>query len=116
MQPDPLVISGCLLLGLVLGSFGNVVIARVPEGGSLSTPPSTCPRCGTAIRPYDNVPVLSWLLLRGRCRACDEAISVEYPLVGKSYRLYRLTTRVLGRLPLLRGCGGKYIAVLEKPC
>lgn len=81
MQPDPLVIAGCLLLGLVLGSFGNVVIARVPAGRSLSTPPSSCPRCGTAIRPYDTIPVLSWLLLRGRCRACGEQISVEYPLV-----------------------------------
>ena len=81
MLPDVVVIVGCLLLGLVFGSFGNVVIARVPEGGSLSSPPSTCPRCGAVIRPYDNVPVLSWVVLRGRCRSCEEPISIEYPLV-----------------------------------
>lgn len=81
MPPDIVVIAGCALLGLIFGSFGNVVIARVPDGASLNTPPSTCPRCGTAIRPYDNVPVLSWVMLRGRCRACEEPISVEYPLV-----------------------------------
>ncbi|CAN5867943.1 A24 family peptidase [soil metagenome] len=80
-MPDLLVIGGCLLFGLLLGSFANVVIARVPDGGSLTQPPSTCPRCDTPIRPYDNVPVLSWLVLRGRCRACDGPISVEYPLV-----------------------------------
>ena len=76
-----MVVAGCLLLGLILGSFGNVVIARVPEGAALRFPPSTCPRCGTAIRPYDNVPVLSWVVLRGRCRSCEEPISIEYPLV-----------------------------------
>lgn len=76
-----MVVAGCLLLGLILGSFGNVVIARVPEGGSLRIPPSTCPRCGTAIRPYDNIPVVSWVVLRGRCRSCEEPIGIEYPLV-----------------------------------
>jgi leader peptidase (prepilin peptidase)/N-methyltransferase len=81
VPPDVVVIVGCLLLGLLLGSFGNVVIARVPEGGSLISPRSTCPRCGAAIRPYDNVPVLSWVVLRGRCRSCEEPISIEYPLV-----------------------------------
>jgi len=79
--PDVVVIAACLLFGLIFGSFGNVVIVRVPAGGSLHSPPSACPRCGTAIRPYDNVPVLSWFVLRGRCRACEEPISVEYPLV-----------------------------------
>ncbi|MBW3604987.1 MAG: prepilin peptidase [Actinobacteria bacterium] len=80
-MPDLLVLSGCLLLGLVFGSFANVVIARVPAGGSLHTPPSTCPRCAAPIRPYDNIPVVSWLLLRARCRSCEASISVEYPLV-----------------------------------
>jgi leader peptidase (prepilin peptidase)/N-methyltransferase len=75
------VVGVCLLLGLVFGSFANVVIARVPDGGSLTHPPSTCPRCDTPIRPYDNVPVVSWLLLRGRCRSCAAPISVQYPLV-----------------------------------
>lgn len=69
------------LLGLVVGSFLNVVVARVPERRSLVTPPSACPACGTPIKPYDNVPVLSWIVLRGRCRACGEPISAQYPLV-----------------------------------
>jgi leader peptidase (prepilin peptidase)/N-methyltransferase len=58
----------------------TVVIARVPAGGSVLHPRSKCPRCGTEIRSRDNIPILGWLLLRGRCRACGEPISVEYPL------------------------------------
>lgn len=69
------------LLGLAVGSFLNVVIWRVPRGGSVVSPPSACPGCGHRIRPWDNVPVASWLLLRGRCRDCGEPISVRYPLV-----------------------------------
>lgn len=69
------------VLGLLFGSFGNVVIHRVPAGDSVVHPPSACPRCGSAVRPYDNVPVLSWLVLRGRCRDCAEPISPRYPLV-----------------------------------
>ena len=69
------------LLGLVIGSFLNVVIHRVPRGESIVRPPSACPGCGNPIRPRDNVPVLGWLLLRGRCRDCQEPISVRYPLV-----------------------------------
>jgi leader peptidase (prepilin peptidase)/N-methyltransferase len=69
------------LLGLCAGSFLNVVIYRLPRGESLVAPPSHCPGCSTAIRPYDNVPVLSWLLLRGRCRQCRTEISARYPLV-----------------------------------
>jgi leader peptidase (prepilin peptidase) / N-methyltransferase len=69
------------LLGLVFGSFFNVVIWRVPLHKSISSPPSHCPRCRKPIRPYDNIPVLSWILLRGRCRDCGQPISVRYPLV-----------------------------------
>lgn len=69
------------LLGLAVGSFLNVVIWRAPRGESLVHPPSACPKCGHAIRPRDNVPVLSWLILRGRCRDCGEPISARYPLV-----------------------------------
>ena len=69
------------LLGLVFGSFFNVVIWRVPLHKSIASPPSFCPRCRKPIRPYDNIPVLSWLLLRGRCRNCAQPISVRYPLV-----------------------------------
>ena len=67
--------------GLLVGSFLNVVIARLPRGESLATPGSRCPHCGHAVRPYDNVPVLSWLVLRGRCRDCGAPISARYPLV-----------------------------------
>jgi leader peptidase (prepilin peptidase) / N-methyltransferase len=69
------------LLGAVLGSFLNVVIHRLPLGESVASPGSRCPSCGTPIAPYDNVPVLSWLLLRGRCRHCRAAISPRYPAV-----------------------------------
>ena len=69
------------LLGLAIGSFLNVVIWRVPRGESVVSPPSACPRCGNAIAARDNVPVLSWLLLGGRCRHCHEQISGRYPLV-----------------------------------
>ena len=65
------------LLGLAIGSFLNVVVYRVPAGRSL-TPDSACPKCGTAIRRRDNIPVLSWLMLRGRCRGCHEPISARY--------------------------------------
>jgi leader peptidase (prepilin peptidase)/N-methyltransferase len=68
------------LLGLAIGSFLNVVVYRVPAGRSL-TPDSACPNCGTSIRKRDNIPVVSWLLLRGRCRGCAQPISARYPLV-----------------------------------
>lgn len=67
--------------GAIIGSFLNVVAYRLPRGESLSRPGSRCPSCQTPIKPYDNVPVLSWLLLRGRCRACGAHISARYPLV-----------------------------------
>ena len=67
--------------GLVLGSFANVVIHRVPRNESIVRPGSRCPHCGAAIRPHDNVPVASWVLLRGRCRGCGHHISVRYPLI-----------------------------------
>lgn len=69
------------LLGLLIGSFLNVVVWRLPRGESLSHPGSHCPCCGHAIRPRDNIPVLSWLLLKGRCRYCGTRISGRYPLV-----------------------------------
>jgi leader peptidase (prepilin peptidase)/N-methyltransferase len=76
-----LVVAFAAVLGLVIGSFLNVVIWRVPRGESVVSPPSHCPRCDTPISPRDNVPVLSWLLLRGRCRHCGEPISGRYPAV-----------------------------------
>lgn len=69
------------VLGLAVGSFLNVVVWRVPRDESVVRPPSACPACGHAIRPRDNVPVVSWLLLRARCRDCGEPISARYPAV-----------------------------------
>ena len=69
------------LFGAVIGSFLNVVAHRVPLGESLVSPPSRCPECEAPVKPYDNVPVVSWLLLRGRCRNCGTRISPRYPLV-----------------------------------
>jgi leader peptidase (prepilin peptidase)/N-methyltransferase len=76
-----LLVAGCALLGLLVGSFLNVVIVRVPERQSVVTPRSRCPGCGTQLAERDNVPVLSWLLLRGRCRTCAMPIPARYPLV-----------------------------------
>lgn len=67
--------------GLVIGSFLNVVLYRLPRQQSLSNPPSRCPSCGTRIAWRDNIPVVSWLLLRGRCRVCHAAISPRYPMI-----------------------------------
>ena len=69
------------VLGTVIGSFLNVVIYRLPEGLSLSSPGSHCPRCDSPIRWYHNVPIVGWLVLRGRCRDCGESISWRYPAV-----------------------------------
>ncbi|HEX9336373.1 MAG TPA: prepilin peptidase, partial [Pseudonocardiaceae bacterium] len=69
------------LLGLAVGSFLNVVIHRVPRGESLVRPPSRCPACGASVRNRHNVPVVGWLVLRGRCADCRAPISVRYPLV-----------------------------------
>ncbi len=68
-------------LGAIIGSFLNVVIHRVPLEESVVFPNSRCPSCGTAIRPYDNLPVVSWAVLRGRCRSCRAPISARYPAV-----------------------------------
>jgi leader peptidase (prepilin peptidase) / N-methyltransferase len=73
--------SYAAVLGAIFGSFFNVVAYRLPRRESLSRPRSRCPRCETPIKPYDNVPILSWLALRGKCRACGTRISARYPLV-----------------------------------
>lgn len=85
------------VLGLAVGSFLNVVVWRVPRGESVVRPASACPRCGHVIRSRDNVPVLSWLLLRGRCRDCGEPISIRYPLVeGVTGVVFAVLTLVVG--------------------
>src|SRR3954451_23755605 len=79
--------------GLIIGSFLNVVAYRLPRGESRAPPPSHCPSCGQPIKPYDNIPVLSWLLLRGRCRNCKVPISPRYPIVeALTGALYALVT------------------------
>jgi leader peptidase (prepilin peptidase)/N-methyltransferase len=78
---DAIVLAGTGLWGLCLGSFLNVCILRLPHDQSLVRPPSTCPRCHRPIAWRDNIPVVSWLLLRGRCRHCREPISIQYPVI-----------------------------------
>ncbi len=78
---NPALLASAGLGGLLIGSFLNVVAYRLPRGESLAFPGSRCPSCGTAIRAYDNVPVIGWVLLRGRCRSCENEISPRYPIV-----------------------------------
>lgn len=86
------VITVSAVAGLLIGSFLNVVVWRVPRGESVVSPPSHCPRCDAPIAPCDNLPVLSWLVLRGKCRHCGEPISARYPAVEL------LTSGVFGAL------------------
>jgi leader peptidase (prepilin peptidase)/N-methyltransferase len=91
-----------LFLGLAIGSFLNVVIHRLPRGESLISPGSKCPSCGHALRPLDNIPVVSYLMLRGRCRACRIRITARYPLVEiATAALFVLHYMVFGWTPLL---------------
>ncbi|SHK55508.1 prepilin peptidase [Thermocrinis minervae] len=69
------------VIGSVLGSFYNVLIYRIPRGMSIIRPGSSCPKCGSSIKFYDNIPIISYLILRGRCRYCGEKISLRYPVV-----------------------------------
>ncbi|HKG15914.1 MAG TPA: prepilin peptidase [Pyrinomonadaceae bacterium] len=89
------------LFGALIGSFLNVVIHRVPREESIAFPASHCPSCGTAIRPYDNIPVVSWAVLRGRCRSCRTPISARYPAVELlTAALFALTFRFHSGLTL----------------
>src|SRR3954464_805883 len=83
--------------GLLIGSFLNVVAYRLPPGGAPLKPRSRCTSCGEEVRPYDNVPVFSWLLLRGRCRHCGQGISARYPAVEL------VTALTFGAVALVRG-------------
>jgi leader peptidase (prepilin peptidase)/N-methyltransferase len=92
-------------LGAIIGSFLNVVIHRYPREESIVFPASHCPHCRTNIKPYDNVPILSWLWLLGRCRACRAPIDVRYPLVELAnalfyVALFQRTGLTVGFLPL----------------
>lgn len=77
----PILLIGYAVLGLIIGSFLNVCVYRIPLGKSIVFPGSSCPSCGQPIRAYDNIPVLSFLLLRGKCRFCGHRISIQYPFV-----------------------------------
>ncbi len=79
--PGGLLLAAAGILGLIVGSFLNVVIHRVPRGESVVRPPSHCPGCGRAVAPWENVPVVSYVWLRGRCRGCGMRISLRYPAV-----------------------------------
>jgi len=81
VTPDTIAAFALAAFGLCIGSFLNVVIHRLPRGTSVVTPPSRCPGCNYQLRWSDNVPVLSWVFLRGRCRKCKAPISVRYPIV-----------------------------------
>ena len=81
MEPETLLTVFSFLFGLIIGSFLNVCIYRIPLKKSLITPPSNCPFCGEKIKFYDNIPVISYLILRGKCRACRAPISIRYPVV-----------------------------------
>jgi leader peptidase (prepilin peptidase)/N-methyltransferase len=90
-------IAAATVLGALIGSFLNVVIHRLPLGESLVTPGSHCPACDAPVRSFDNVPVLSWLVLRGRCRSCGAPISLRYPAVEL------LTAATFGAVVAVRG-------------
>src|SRR5919197_406710 len=95
------------LFGAVLGSFLNVVAWRVPRGESIVRPRSSCPQCKAQIAGYDNVPVISWLLLRGRCRHCSVRIPIRYPAVEL------LTAVVFAAIVAIRGFDD--VLLLELP-
>lgn len=81
MVPDAFIVAAVAIIGLCFGSFLNVCILRLPAEQSLVRPPSTCPRCNARIAWYDNIPVVSWLVLGGKCRNCRNPISLQYPLI-----------------------------------
>ena len=102
MTVAPVELAIVLFLGLAIGSFLNVVIHRLPRGESMISPGSRCPSCGYALRPLDNIPVVSYLMLRGQCRACRIRITARYPLVEiATAALFVLHYVVFGWTPLL---------------
>ena len=92
---DAIIYTLVAILGLCVGSFLNVVIYRVPEGMSVAFPSSHCPKCGYNLRWYDNIPILSYLILGGKCRKCREHISIRYTLVEIANMLLWLLSAIL---------------------
>ena len=86
-----MVVALSVVYGAVIGSFLNVLTYRLPRGESLVSPASHCPNCGSGVKPYDNIPIFGWLLLRGRCRSCAEPISARYPIVEAVTTLLAVT-------------------------
>ena len=97
-----------LAIGACVGSFLNVVVWRLPRGQSIVFPGSYCPQCGKAIRWYDNIPVLSWCLLRAKCRFCKKPISVRYPIVEAATALLVGGLYVWYFLAEFRGAAGPF--------
>lgn len=101
------------IFGLIVGSFVNVVVARLPQGESVIRPRSRCPSCRSPIAAYDNIPLLSYLLLRGKCRNCQAAISARYPLIELMTALLFLAAEIRwGWSPLLWIRDWPFIAIL----
>lgn len=109
---DTVILIFYILFGLVIGSFGNVCICRLPEGQSVVKPASRCPRCGRVIRWYDNIPLISFLILRGRCRDCGEKISVQYPLVELGTALLFVGCYLAFGLSVYSVCAALFCAAL----
>ena len=92
-----MIVAFAALTGLIVGSYLNVIAHRIPQGMSVVRPPSRCPACGSGIRARDNIPVASWIILRGRCRDCSSRISARYPLVESgTAMLFGGTAAVIG--------------------
>jgi leader peptidase (prepilin peptidase)/N-methyltransferase len=106
----PLALAG--VFGAMIGSFLNVVAYRLPRRESLAFPPSHCPRCDTPIRVRDNIPVLGWLALRGRCRSCREPIAIRYPLVEALSALLAVSVVLVKHGPHDLALGLTLVAVL----
>jgi leader peptidase (prepilin peptidase) / N-methyltransferase len=100
------------VFGAIIGSFLNVVAHRLPRGESLVFPASHCTSCDTPIKPYDNVPVLGWLLLRGRCRSCRAPISARYPIVEALTAALAVTVIVVADTPRAAALGLALVAIL----
>ncbi|RJR49246.1 MAG: prepilin peptidase [Desulfobacteraceae bacterium] len=106
MSPTTSYLLFSFVFGLILGSFLNVCIHRIPLGKSIVYPPSSCPECNAAIRFYDNIPLVSYVLLLGKCRACRSSISIRYPVV-------ELTTGLLSAALFVRyGLSLNYVLLL----
>jgi len=109
------IITACTMLGLLIGSFLNVVICRLPQGKSIAFPASHCPHCETPIHWYDNIPLLGYLVLGGKCRACKARISLEYPLVelanGLLFGLISWRVGLSAALPVYLALGASLLAL-----